>query len=119
MNELDAMFELESFEAGGRKLHDGLADPSDPVDVDALVTEACRIKDRLDRLHRMADRDDTEWGKVLPTDNEGEFTLIMGGVLRELRQTEVVFKQVLAEISRRRSERDDDDPGEEGGLADL
>lgn len=119
MDELESMFELETFEAGGRQLFEGMEDDRDPEDVRSLVIEVCRVKDRLDRLHRMSSRDDREWGRVIPTDMEGEFTLQIGGVLREQRQTEVVYKQLMAEISRRRSERDDDDPGEEGGLADL
>lgn len=45
--------------------------------------------------------------------------LQVGGVLRELRQTEVVFKQLIAEVDRRRSAYDDDDGDEAGGLSDL
>lgn len=118
--DLEALFELETFEAGGRELWEGMSDDRDPADVVALVVETCRVKDRLDRLHRMASRDDREWGRILPQgDSETEFVLEVSNVLREQRQTEIVFKQMIAEVSRRRSEYDDDDPDEEGGLSDL
>lgn len=120
IDDLESFFELETFEVGGRKLYDGLENPQDPEDVHALVVEACRVKDRLDRLNRMATRDDNEWGRVLPVkDSETEFVLEIGNVLREQRQTEIVFKQLLAEISRRRAAYDDDDFDEAGGLSDL
>lgn len=119
LDHLENLYEMETFERGGRDLWENMNDPRDPADVTALVVEACRVKDRLDRLHRMSTRDDREWGRLLPTDMEGEFVLQVGGVLREQRQTETVFKQLIAEISRRRSEYDDDGEDEAGGLSDL
>jgi hypothetical protein len=120
VDDLESLFDLETFEQGGRELFAGLQDDRDPADVQSLVIELCRIKDRLDRLHRMSSRDDTEWGRVIPVmDSDTEFVLQVGGVLREQRQTEVVYKQLMAEISRRRSEYDDGDADEEGGLSDL
>lgn len=117
---LEALFELETFEAGGRELWDGMSDSRDPSDVVALVVETCRVKDRLDRLHRLASRDDHEWGRIIPhQDSDTEFVLEISNVLREQRQTEVVFKQLVAEVSRRRDAYDNDDIDEEGGLADL
>ncbi len=118
-DDLESLFDLETFEAGGRDLFEGLQDERDPVDVRSLVVELCRVKDRLDRLHRMASRDDREWGRVVPTDMDGEYVMKIDGVLRELRQTEIVYKQLMAEITRRRSEYDDDDSDESGGLDDL
>lgn len=118
--DLEALFQLETFEAGGRELWEGMADSRDPADVRALVVETCRVKDRLDRLHRMATRDDHEWGRILPQgDSESEFVLEISNVLREQRQTEIVFKQLVSEVSRRRDAYGDDDPDEEGGLSDL
>lgn len=119
-HDLEALFELETFEKGGRDLWAQMQDDRDPGDVVALVVESCRVKDRLDRLHRMVSRDDSVWGRVLPSgDSESEFVLQVGNLLREQRQTEVVFKQLVAEVARRRAEYDDDDADEEGGLSDL
>lgn len=119
-NDLEALFELETFEKGGRELWGQMQDSRDPGDVVALVVEACRVKDLLDHLHRMVSRDDSVWGRILPSgDSESEFVLQVGNLLREQRQTEVVFKQLVAEVARRRSEYDDDDADEEGGLSDL
>ena len=119
LDHLESLYGMETFERGGRDLWEHMNDPRDPADVTALVVETCRVKDRLDRLHRMSTRDDREWGRLLPTETEGEFVLKIGDVLREQRQTETVFKQLIAEIARRRSEYDDDGEDEEGGLSDL
>lgn len=119
LDRLERLYEMETFERGGRDLWEHMNDPRDPADVTALVVEACRVKDRLDRLHRMATCDGREWGRLLPAEAEGEFVLKIGDVLREQRQTETVFKQLIAEIARRRSEYDDDGEDEEGGLSDL
>lgn len=119
LEHLEHLYEMETFERGGRDLWERMNDPRDPADVTALVVESCRVKDRLDRLHRISTRDDREWGRLLPTEMEGEFVLKIGDVLREQRQTETVFKQLIAEIARRRSEYDDDGEDEEGGLSDL
>lgn len=119
LEHLEHLYEMETFERGGRDLWEHMNDPRDPADVTALVVESCRVKDRLDRLHRISTRDDREWGRLLPAEAEGEFVLKIGDVLREQRQTETVFKQLIAEIARRRSEYDDDGEDEEGGLSDL
>lgn len=119
MDNLEDVFKLETFEAGGRGLYEALRSPRDPEDVHALVVELCRVKDRLDRLHKLVSMDDREWGRLVPRDMEGEFVIELGGALRELRQTEIVFKQLTAEISRRRLLYVDDDDDDEGGLSDL
>ncbi|GFK19285.1 hypothetical protein [Corynebacterium glutamicum] len=120
MDDLEALFSLETFEDGGRTLYEQMRSHRDPGDVHALVVESCRVKDRLDRLDRLATRDDSEWGRILPyKDSDTEFVLEIGNVLREQRQTEIVFKQLLAEVSRRRAAYDDDDDDEAGGLSDL
>lgn len=110
---------LETFEAGGRTLWEGMHDSRDPEDVRALVVEMCRVKDRLDRLHRLSSRDSAEWARLVPADIDGEIVLHIDAVLREQRQTEIVFKQLTSEVSRRREAYDHDDFDEEGGLSDL
>ena len=60
LDHLENLYEMETFERGGRDLWEHMNDPRDPADVTALVVEACRVKDRLDRLHRMASRDDRD-----------------------------------------------------------
>lgn len=117
-DELDDLMELETFERGGCDLMDGLRDARDPADVEALVVEACRVKDRLDRLNKLVTFDSSTWASF-ELDGE-ELVIKLDNVLREQRQTEIVFKQLLAEIARRRSEYDsDDDSDEQGGLSDL
>ena len=118
-NDLEELFRLETFEAGGRTLWEGMNNPRDPEDVRALVVEMCRVKDRLDRLHRLASEDSAEWARLIPADTGGEYILQIDAVLREQRQTEIVFKQLTAEVSRRREAYDHDGADEEGGLSDL
>lgn len=117
---LEELFQLETFESGGRLLWEGMQDPRDPEDVRALVVEMCRLKDRLDRLHRLASEDGVEWARLVPViESDGELVLRISDVLREQRQTEIVFKQLTAEVSRRREAYDHDDADEAGGLSDL
>ncbi|MGP5206439.1 hypothetical protein ACTXJY_00265 [Corynebacterium casei] len=118
-DDLEALFELETFDAGGRSLWDGMRDARDAADVESLVVEACRVKDRLDRLHLMVSRDDSEWARVILPEGKDEYVLQMSDLLREQRQTEVVFKQLLAEVARRRLDYGDDELDEEGGLSGL
>ena len=118
MADLEVIFDLETFEKGGRRLFDGISDGRDPEDVRALVVEACRAKDSLDRLNDLVTLDGQTWATVEFPDAGESYVLKIDGVLREQRQARIVFKQLLAEIDRRRAGYgvDDDD---EGGLSDL
>ncbi|CAB0574363.1 hypothetical protein ACQXY3_10975 [Corynebacterium diphtheriae] len=120
MDELEKIYGMETFEEGGRILFEGLRDVRDPVDVEQLVIEVCRVKDRLDTLNRLVTFDVDTWATLTVEQGSKELIVKIDGALREQRQTETVFRQLLAEISRRRGEyRDDDDDDDQGGLSGL
>lgn len=105
----------EDFGTGGRKLFDSLSSANDDATTGALVVEAARTKDRLDRLNRLTSGDEDAWCRVFEA--EGELVLKIDGALAEQRQLTTVFRQLLSEIQRRQGDRGAGD--EEDGLAGL
>lgn len=89
----------DEFEAGGQQLLVSLSRGSDDGPTRALITEACRAKDRLDRLHRIVRGDVDTWMRVFSGD--GELVLKMDTAVSEVRQLSTVFRQLLTEIQRR------------------
>ncbi|MCX7491481.1 hypothetical protein OS127_02915 [Corynebacterium sp. P6129] len=105
----------DDFNSGGQRLYCGLwADDLDAA-TQALIIEACRMKDRLDRLHLLIRGDVESWCSVITT--EGDVLVKLDSAVAEARQLETVFRQQLVEIGRRVSDRVSDD--EEDGLAGL
>lgn len=102
----------EEFNAGGQTLFDDLATDLDDASTTALIVEAARTKDRLDRLHRLTSGDEDSWCRVLTV--EGELILKLDSAVAEQRQLTTVFRQLLAEIQRRQGDRgfggEEDDP---------
>lgn len=105
----------EGFGPGGQALFDQLMVGDWDVATMALIVEAARAKDRLDRLARITSGDEDTWTRVFT--GEGEVVLKMDTAVSEQRQLSTVFRQLLAEIQRRQGDRVSD--GEEDGLADL
>lgn len=97
--------------AGGQQLYDELALESDSYEITALIVETCRIKDRLDHLHRALTGDDELWLRLIPSRGDTEVLEIrIDSAAQESRQLATVFRQMLAEVNRR---RDDDDGSSE------
>ncbi|MFE3060684.1 hypothetical protein [Nocardia sp. NPDC059239] len=95
--------------SGGAALYESLSDPGDSAELSALILEAARIKDRLDRLDRLISGEEELWA-YLVTARGGDDTVLevsINNAMTEARQTATVFRQMLAEIARRR--------GQEGG----
>ena len=107
--------EPEEFGPGGREIVSELLSEQDDVSTKALIVEAARAKDRLDRLNRITSGDVDTWTRIFT--GEGEFILKMDTAVSEQRQLATVLRQLLAEIQRRQSEHADED--QEDGLADL
>ena len=105
----------EEFGPGGQALFDQLMVGGWDAPTVALITEAARAKDRLDRLARITSGDEDVWCRVFT--GEGELVLKLDTAVSEQRQLSTVFRQLLAEIQRRQGDRVSD--GEEDGLADL
>ena len=98
--------------AGGQALYDSLSQDGDPASLTALITEAARAKDRLDRLHALMAGDDNVWMHLVPSRGNAEVLEIrMDAAPQEARQLATVFRQLLVEIDRRRggNEQESDD----------
>ncbi|WP_118602537.1 hypothetical protein [Rhodococcus qingshengii] len=89
----------------GQAVWDELAtDDRSAVDL-ALIAEASRIADRLERLHSVLTGSDTSWLRIVPArDNSTEYVLRVSGAMQEARQQAVVLKQIRAEITRGRND---------------
>ncbi len=102
----------EEFNDGGQTLFDGLTTDFDDASTSALIIEAARTKDRLDKLHRLTSGDEDAWCRVLTM--EGELILKVDSAVAEQRQLTTVFRQLLTEIQRRQGDSgiggDEDDP---------
>lgn len=105
----------EEFQAGGQRLFDELDVPTNDASTHALVVEAARTKDRLDRLNRLTSGDEDAWCRIFQAD--GEVVLKMDTAVSEQRQLSTVFRQLLAEIQRRQGDNVSGD--DEDGLAGL
>ncbi|GGM64173.1 hypothetical protein GCM10012275_38390 [Longimycelium tulufanense] len=108
--------------ARGRRLWDEVTAAGELPPLQAtLLREACRIADRLDRLH--AQLDGRDW---LQLENAGEdggpVTVVVDRALAEARQQAAVLKQLVAELRAATTRSTRSSPavqGEVGGLADL
>lgn len=105
----------EDFGPGGQRLYDQLTVGDWDVSTVALIVEAARAKDRLDRLARITSGDEDTWSRIFT--GEGELVLKLDTAVSEQRQLSTVFRQLLAEIQRRQGDGVSD--GEEDGLAGL
>jgi hypothetical protein len=68
-----------------------------------LLTEACRLADRLDRMNDLLNGDRAAWavlqlGDVAEHNGALEVTLIMSSVISEARTTASAFKMIVAEL---------------------
>lgn len=105
---------VDEFGPGGATLWAELHDDDDPADTTVLIQEACRIADRLDRLHAAIQAD----GIFDLIERENDVVEVkIDNVLSEARQQAGALQRILADIAKRKdggAEEPDDD-----GLADL
>lgn len=106
---------IEEFSAGGQVLYQHLTNLHNDASTQALIVEAARTKDRLDRLNRITNGDEDTWCRIFH--GEGEIVLKMDTAVSEQRQLATVFRQLLAEIQRRQGDQGSGD--EEDGFAGL
>lgn len=78
----------------GRAMWTSFGGPGLPPGKAALLLEACRMADGLDKLDAILGGRKREWVKILP-DDMGEVTLIVDGLLTERRQQQVAFAQLV------------------------
>jgi hypothetical protein len=101
-------------ETAGRRLAESLTEDDDPAELLAMIEEAGRIKDRLDRLDALASGERDVWLHLTELRESGEYKISIDQPLQEARQLATVFRQMLAEIARRREK-----PGGGGGDGDV
>ncbi|EGD24665.1 hypothetical protein [Prescottella equi] len=105
---------------GGRQLFDELAVAADPYELTALIVEAARIKDRLDQLNRVMTGDEELWMRLVPSRGDSKVLEIrVDSAAQEARQLATVFRQMLADIERRRTGDGDSDGNSEKDHDDL
>ena len=90
----------ESLAAGGRNLWDSITDAHDGLDVTQLVQleEACRAKDRLDRLDRLLTGDLDAWLSIQEFDDGRPSVLVINSALTQANATANLMKQLLAAL---------------------
>lgn len=101
-------------ETAGQRLAASLTEDDDPAELLAMVEEAGRIKDRLDRLDALASGERDVWLHLTELRESGEYKISIDQPLQEARQLATVFRQMLAEIARRREK-----PGGGSGDGDV
>lgn len=99
----------DPFGPGGRAILDSMTRDNDAAEITALIVEAARMKDRLDKLDAMLSGDVDSWARLIPHDDGPVYELRISGAMTQSRQTATVFRQTLAEIVRLRANDDDDD----------
>lgn len=98
----------------GQLLAESLTEDDDPAELLAMIEEAGRIKDRLDRLDALASGQEELWLHLTELRDSGEYKISIDQPLQEARQLATVFRQMLAEIARRREK-----PGGGSGDGDV
>lgn len=99
----------DPFGPGGRGIVESLERDDDPAELTALIVEAARMKDRLDKFDALLSGDVDAWCRLIPSDDGPVYELRVSGAMTQARQTATVFRQTLAEIVRLRANDNDDD----------
>jgi hypothetical protein len=89
----------ESLASGGRALWDAIADVHD-LDATQLVQleEACRAKDRLDRLDSLLRGDLDSWLSIQEFDDGRPAVLVINSALTQANATANLMKQLIAAL---------------------
>ncbi|GAC70738.1 hypothetical protein GS4_39_00690 [Gordonia soli NBRC 108243] len=88
----------------GERLREALEDENDDVPTQLLITEACRMADRLHRLDLILSGDEDTWMR-LDLGKDSVIEVRVTSPLQESRQLSTVFRQLLAEIRRAKAEQ--------------
>lgn len=79
----------------------------------ALIVESCRIKDRLDMLNLVLTGNEDVWMRLANVRGSDDLLEVrIDSAATEARQLATVFRQMLAEVKRRRDEDDNPDDGD-------
>lgn len=81
----------------GREIWAAFNASSLPAGNRALVHEACRLADTLDKLDAILSQRADEWARIV-VDDMGDVTLVVDSLLGERRQQALALKQLMGEI---------------------
>ena len=89
---------MPDFNPGGRALWDAVTADHDDLDQVQLVqlTEACRMKDRLDKLDELLRGDVSAWASIESSDGGRPSVLVINSALDKANTTANAMKQLLA-----------------------
>lgn len=115
------MSEPEGLGAGGAALWAQCvaAKPSMNPGELAVLVEACRIKDRLDRLHGLLIGDVAEWARVRDFDGDRESAVMVDKVLTEARLHAGELRQLVDKLRLDANVKKEADDGDVDQLAQL
>lgn len=90
----------DSLATGGRALWDAICDAHDDLDATQLVQleEACRAKDRLDKLDQLLRGDVDTWASVMHNVRTEDYELKIDDALGKATTTANLMKQLLAAL---------------------
>jgi hypothetical protein len=106
--------EVDGLGPAGDRLYRSLADANDEYSLTALIIEAARIKDRLDKFDRLLAGDIDVWLRLIPSRGDVEVLEVRADTaLQESRQLATVLRQLISEIRRQKGDggRSDDHDG--------
>ena len=88
------------FDAGGSALWSAITEAHDDLDAPQLVQleEACRAKDRLDRLDKILSGDVDTWATVMHNARTENYELKIDAALSQANATANLMKQLLAAL---------------------
>ena len=91
---------MPDFNPGGRALWDAVTADHDDLDQVQLVqlTEACRMKDRLDKLDELLRGDVSAWASIESSDGGRPSVLVINSALDKANTTANTMKQLLASL---------------------
>ena len=89
----------DDFNVGGRALWDAVTEAHelDPVQL-VQLTEACRAKDRLDRLDELLRGDVALWVSIVGEEGKGNLSLRVDAALDKANTTANLLKQLVAAL---------------------
>lgn len=90
----------ENLAAGGAALWDAITEAHDDLEATQLVQleEACRAKDRLDRLDRILSGDVETWATIVHNARTQDYELKIDAALAQANATANLMKQLLAAL---------------------
>lgn len=99
----------------GERLRASLGAEEDPAWLDLMVTEACRMADRLERFDRLLRGDISTWLYLdLETIESGHVAIVLNNAVSEARQLAGAFARLVADIRKARVQVDATKPAAGG-----